>query len=269
MMPSLPASSPQHSMRGSLLACRSISSTISARTRIPGGIRASLPYADCGRHRGQVSLQNRLACNSHEDGRASIADLVLVAQTSVCAVFVWVWDVGFGSHLCKTQMKDAQTEVCATNTMKQLPMHREGHPGRNSGATLGFLRRAPQERRHVEIIRGSGIFLVNHFVDGGALRRFLHDDVLLFDRLFVAPGFPRLRQVGGLLVRLPARGLAESRGNDGDLHLLLHGIVHHGAENNVGIFVRGFLDDRGGLVYFVEREAGGSRDVDEDARRAP
>ena len=35
------------------------------------------------------------------------------------------------------------------------------------------MRRAPEERGHIKIIRGSGIFLVNHFVDGGTLLCFL------------------------------------------------------------------------------------------------
>ena len=33
----------------------------------------------------------------------------------------------------------------------------------------------------------------------------------------------------------------------------------HGAENDVGVFVRGLLDDGGGFVDFVQREAGGCR----------
>src|SRR6266566_2450279 len=132
---------------------------------------------------------------------------------------------------------------------------------------LRFLRRAPEERGHIKIIRGSGIFLVNHFVDGGTLRCFLRG-VMRLDGLFVAPGFPCLRQIGGLLVRLPARRLTESRGNDGDLHLFFHGIIHYGAEDNVGVLMRGLLDDRGGLVYFMEGEAGGSADVDENTLRA-
>jgi hypothetical protein len=38
------------------------------------------------------------------------------AQIEVCADLFGYWDVGFGSHLCKTQRKGTQTEVCATKT---------------------------------------------------------------------------------------------------------------------------------------------------------
>src|SRR5467141_4140414 len=148
-----------------------------------------------------------------------------------------------------------------------LPAHRRGAPGKNHSGPLRFLRRAPEERGHIKIIRGSGIFLVNHFVDGGTLLCFLRG-VMRLDGLFVAPGFPCLREVRGLLVRLPARRLTESRGNDGDLHLFFHGIIHYGAEDNVGVLMRGLLDDRRGLVNFVEGEAGRSADVDENALRA-
>src|SRR6266853_6817183 len=192
MTPPRPASRPQHSMPGSLRACRSISSTIPACTRMLIAIRASVHH------------------------------------------FISCW---------------------------------AGRRKKTAGANLRFLRRAPEERRDVEVIRGSSILLVNHFVDGGTLRCFLCG-VLRLDDLFVATSLPRLGEVGGLLMRLPARRLAESRGNDGDLHLFFHGIVHHGAENNVGIFVRGLLDDRRSLVYFVEREAGRSADVNENALRA-
>src|SRR6266853_1611801 len=134
-----------------------------------------------------------------------------------------------------------------------LPGHHEGAPAETRNSALCFLRRAPEERRHVEIVRGSGIPLVNHFVDDGTLLCFLHG-VGWLDGLFVAPSLPRLWEVGGLLMRLPARRLAEPGGNDGDFHLFFHGIVHHGAENNVGIFVRGLLDDRRGLMYFMESQ---------------
>src|ERR1700730_17626374 len=87
---------------------------------------------------------------------------------------------------------------------------------------LRFLRGATQERRHIQIIRARRVLLVNHFVDNGTLRFFLHD-VLLLDGLFIAPSVPRLRHVGGLLMRLSARRLTESRRNNGNLHLLFHG----------------------------------------------
>jgi len=37
----------------------------------------------------------------------------------------------------------------------------------------------------------------------------------------------------------------------GDLDTVLHVVILHGTENNVGIFMRGFLDDAGGFVNFM------------------
>ena len=71
-----------------------------------------------------------------------------------------------------------------------------------------------------------------------------------------------LRQ-GVLLV-----GFLEARGNHGDLDGVFHRVVLHGAENDVGVFVRGFLDDARGFVNFVQREAGAAGNIDEDALRA-
>ena len=61
---------------------------------------------------------------------------------------------------------------------------------------------------------------------------------------------------------------AEARGDHGDLHRFLHRIIHHRAENDVGIFVRGLLDDRRSFVHFVQRKRGGAGDVDQDSLRA-
>src|SRR5205823_1479666 len=51
----------------------------------------------------------------------------------------------------------------------------------------------------------------------------------------------------------------------GDFEGVLHSVVLHGAKNDVGVFVGGFLDDGAGFVDFVESEAGAAADVDEDA----
>ena len=62
--------------------------------------------------------------------------------------------------------------------------------------------------------------------------------------------------------------LAETGGDHGNLHRIFHLLVQHGAENDVGIFVRGALNDRAGLLHFGELERCGTGDVDEDAARA-
>jgi hypothetical protein len=63
-------------------------------------------------------------------------------------------------------------------------------------------------------------------------------------------------------------GFLEAGGDDGDFYRVFHGVVHDGAEDDVGVFVGGFLDDAGGFVDFVEGEAGAAGNVDEDALRA-
>ena len=42
--------------------------------------------------------------------------------------------------------------------------------------------------------------------------------------------------------------LLEAGGDDGDLHFVLHLLVKHRAEDDVGVFVRGALNDGGSLV---------------------
>src|SRR5450755_2211736 len=64
------------------------------------------------------------------------------------------------------------------------------------------------------------------------------------------------------------RGLAESGGDDGDFHCVFHLLVHDRAENNVGVFVGGALNDGAGLLHFGELERRRSGDVDEDAAGA-
>src|SRR5712692_7634678 len=66
----------------------------------------------------------------------------------------------------------------------------------------------------------------------------------------------------------PAGGFAESRGDDRDLYLLLHVVIHDRAENDVGVFMRGFLNDGRRLVHFMKREAGRSAHIDQDTLRA-
>src|SRR3989454_4648876 len=63
-------------------------------------------------------------------------------------------------------------------------------------------------------------------------------------------------------------GVLEAGGDDGDLHGVLHVVVLDGAEDDVGIFMRGLLNDAGGFVDFMQRKAGAAGNVDEDALRA-
>ena len=83
-----------------------------------------------------------------------------------------------------------------------------------------------------------------------------------------AAGLPGLREERRLLVDVFLVGVLEAGGDDGDLDGVLHVVVLHGAENNVGVLVRGFLDDARGFVDFMQREAGAAGNIDEDALRA-
>src|SRR5271170_863180 len=132
---------------------------------------------------------------------------------------------------------------------------------------LRFLRLAAQEGWDVQVVGWDFASYV------GDVAADLLDDVGLLRRdvaaagLF-ARGFPRLRKVRGLLMRFAAGYVAETRGDYGDFHGLLHGVVHHRAENDVGIFVGGFLDDGRSFVHFLQAEAGGAGDIDQDSLRA-
>ncbi len=83
-----------------------------------------------------------------------------------------------------------------------------------------------------------------------------------------AAGFPGLGQERLLLVDVFLIGVLEAGGDDGDLDTVLHVVILHGAKDDVGIFVRGFLDDAGGFVNFMQRQAGTAGNIDEDALRA-
>ena len=72
--------------------------------------------------------------------------------------------------------------------------------------------------------------------------------------LLIASRAPGLWQIRRPRLALARGNFAETGGDHGDLHGLLHGIVHHRAENNVGVLVRGLLDDRRGLVNFLQGE---------------
>jgi hypothetical protein len=115
-----------------------------------------------------------------------------------------------------------------------------------------FLGLAAEEGRHVQIVRGD---FVAYFAD---VLLNLMDNVgqrLLLRRgcFYFAAGFPgfgeELRFLGDVLFV----GILEAGSDDRDFHGVFHGVVHDGAEDDVGVFVGGFLDDAGGFVNFVKR----------------
>ena len=64
------------------------------------------------------------------------------------------------------------------------------------------------------------------------------------------------------------RGFAEAGRDDRDLHRVFHLFVEHRAEDDVGIFVGGALNDRAGLLHFGQLQRSRAGDVDEDAAGA-
>ena len=76
------------------------------------------------------------------------------------------------------------------------------------------------------------------------------------------------RRRGDLPFALAGVICSESGGDDGDLYFFFHLLVEHGAEDDVGIFVRGALNNGGGFVHLRQAQRGGAGDVDENAARA-
>src|SRR5580658_11330093 len=148
-----------------------------------------------------------------------------------------------------------------------MPWGAVREPPLRYGDFLRFLRLAAQERWDVQIV---GRDFAAHV---GDVAGYLLDDISLLRRDvsgggLLAGSLPCLREVRGLLLRFAAGDVAESSGDHGDFHGLLHGIVHYCAENNVGIFVRGFLDDGRSFVHFLQAEAGRAGDIDQNSLRA-
>src|SRR5438046_7533542 len=145
--------------------------------------------------------------------------------------------------------------------MEPASYEQGGFPG-----LLGFLRLTAQECRYVQIISRN---VLADFVD---VLLNLVDHVwqrLLHGRLGdLAACLPGLWQQRLLLMDVFLIGVLEARGDDGDLHGVLHVVVLHGAEDDVGILVSGLLNDARGFVDFMQREAGAAGNVDEDALRA-
>ena len=117
---------------------------------------------------------------------------------------------------------------------------------------LGFLGLAAEECRYVQVIRGNFVAdfadVLLDLVDYVGQRLLLRRGSFHF-----AAGFPGLGQERRLLDGILFVGFLEACGNHGDFHGVLHRVVHHGAKDNVGVFVGGFLDDAGGFVNFMQR----------------
>src|SRR5580658_1943547 len=132
--------------------------------------------------------------------------------------------------------------------------------------SLGFLCLAAEEGGDVEVVRGD--FAVDvadvllNLMDNVGQRLLLRDGFLHF-----AAGFPRFGEELWLLDDVLFVGFLEACGDYRDFYRVFHGVVHDRAENDVGVFVGGFLDDAGGFVNFVQREAGAAGNVDQDALR--
>jgi hypothetical protein len=137
----------------------------------------------------------------------------------------------------------------------------------NQCEELSLLGLAAEERGYVEVVDGWDFatyfanVLLNLMNDiRGRLRRLGLGDFWCC--------FPGLGHEGRLFLDLFLVSFLESRGDYGDLHGIFHLVVLHGAENDVGVFVGGFLDDRRSFVDFLQREAGAAGNVDQDALRA-
>jgi hypothetical protein len=133
---------------------------------------------------------------------------------------------------------------------------------------LSLLGLAAEEGGDVEVVRADFRLQVANVLSD------LVDDVgdrfLVRDGWFgdVAAGFPGAGQELGFVLRVLLVGFLETGGDYGDFEGVFHVVVLDGAENDVGVFVGGFLDDGTGFVDFVERETGAAGDVDENALRA-
>ena len=106
-------------------------------------------------------------------------------------------------------------------------------------ALLSFLDLAAKECWHVQIV-GGGLLMVNYF--GDYARNILNCGSWRGLGFRAGRSFPSFGHERGLLDR-PAIDFAEAGGDDRYFDGLFHVFVHYGAENDVGIFMGGFLDD--------------------------
>ncbi len=61
---------------------------------------------------------------------------------------------------------------------------------------------------------------------------------------------------------------AKAGGDDGNLDAVAHRFIEDGAEDDVGVFVRGVVNDGRSFVDFMQHEVAGAGDVDQDAARS-
>src|SRR5580704_4574758 len=121
---------------------------------------------------------------------------------------------------------------------------------------LSFLSLAPQERRYIEVQRVSSRFL--NYRRNRPRRRDDYFFILHYLRLH-GLGFghcsrlPSLSHKRGPLLLFLA-SIAETGGDYSNLDGLLHGIVHHRAEDDVGVFMCGLLNDRRSFMDFMQRK---------------
>jgi hypothetical protein len=143
-----------------------------------------------------------------------------------------------------------QTDPHPAHTGGALPRGKQAVP-QDLAKGLGLLGLAAKERRDVQIVRG------NFVANVADVLLHLMDDVgqsllLRYGFFDFAAGFLCLGKEGWLLLDGFLVGFLETRGDDCDFYGVFHGVVHDGAEDDVGVFVRGFLDDGRSFVNFVQ-----------------
>ncbi len=104
----------------------------------------------------------------------------------------------------------------------------------------------PEERRHIEVIGwniGADVVdvLLHLMHDIGGFAR-AHPGGGRSSERHLSARFPGLGQKRRALLRRTLH-FAEARGDDGDFDGILYRVVLHGSKDDVGVFVRGLLDD--------------------------
>lgn len=140
--------------------------------------------------------------------------------------------------------KEGHDESCPYNVSEKANL-RKGKSG------LGFLGLAAEESGDVQIVRGDfAVDVADVLLD---LMDYVGQRLLLEHGFFdLAAGFPRLGEELRLLLDGFFVGFLEACGDDRDFNGVFHGIVHDRAEDDVGVFMRGFLDDGRSFVNFVQ-----------------
>lgn len=118
---------------------------------------------------------------------------------------------------------------------------------------LSFLGLPAEESGHIQVVGGNVVADVTNVLLN--LVHHIRERLLLGQRLFhFATGFPGLGQEGRLLLNGLLVGLLEARGDHRDFHGIFHRIIHDRAKNDVGVLMRGLLNDRGCFVNLVKSE---------------